>query len=228
MNLGVKKTRRIDIGSIRRQQIVEAAVAVIAERGLQHLSLSEIEKKVGMSRGQLTYYFKTKEAILLAVFDHLLELMCRQHGQTSGPDAPVWAGTWEEFVQHLMEEILEQGPHHPEFHCLQYTFLSQMSHRADFRERLARLYEEWRSHMAQHLAGDLQGRPPLRQVSPRALATLVQAILHGLAIQNAADPRAVDRQEIVDLCMDMLGTYLWNQGREITGHKNQDPKRGES
>ena len=43
------KTPRIDIGSIRREQIVDAAVAVIAEQGLQHLSLSEIEKKVGMS-----------------------------------------------------------------------------------------------------------------------------------------------------------------------------------
>ncbi len=51
------KTPRIDIGTIRRQQIVEAAVAIIAEQGLQNLSLSQIEKKAGMSRGQLTYYF---------------------------------------------------------------------------------------------------------------------------------------------------------------------------
>ncbi len=66
------KPARIDIGSIRRDQIVEAAVAVIAERGLQNLSLSEIEKKAVMSRGQLTYYFPTKESILLAVFDRLV------------------------------------------------------------------------------------------------------------------------------------------------------------
>ncbi len=57
-----------------------AAVAVIAEKGLQHLSLSEIEKKVGMSRGQLMYYFKAKEDILLAVFDRLLDMICRRNG----------------------------------------------------------------------------------------------------------------------------------------------------
>ena len=51
------KTPRIDVGSIRRDQIVQAAVSIIAEQGLQNLSLSEIEKKAGMSRGQLTYYF---------------------------------------------------------------------------------------------------------------------------------------------------------------------------
>ena len=52
---------RVDVSAIRKQQIVEAAVAVIDEQGVQHLSLSEIEKRAGMSRGQLTYYFPTKE-----------------------------------------------------------------------------------------------------------------------------------------------------------------------
>jgi AcrR family transcriptional regulator len=65
----------LDIRGQRREQIIDAAVAVIAERGLQHLSLSEIEKKAGMSRGQLTYYFPAKEEILLAVFDRYLQGM---------------------------------------------------------------------------------------------------------------------------------------------------------
>src|SRR6516162_11575105 len=74
------KSQRIDIASIRRDQIVEAAVAVITERGIQNLSLSEIEKKAGMSRGQLTYYFRAKEDILLAVFDRVLQLMYQRMG----------------------------------------------------------------------------------------------------------------------------------------------------
>src|SRR3954453_24101597 len=81
------KSPRIDVARIRREQIVEAAVAVIAERGLHNLSLSEIEKRAGMSRGQLTYYFPTKEEILLAVFDRLLQLMYQRLGQpTNSPD----------------------------------------------------------------------------------------------------------------------------------------------
>src|SRR5438270_1638518 len=73
------KTPRIDVGSIRREQIVQAAASIITERGLQNLSLSEIEKKAGMSRGQLTYYFPAKEDILLAVFDRLIEMMHERH-----------------------------------------------------------------------------------------------------------------------------------------------------
>jgi AcrR family transcriptional regulator len=208
------KTPRIDIGSIRREQIVDAAVAVIAEQGLQHLSLSEIESKVGMSRGQLTYYFKAKEEILLAVFDRLLEMMCRQQGgDPSKPpeEHPFAKMRWLEVVEHLLEMILHKPALSPEFGSLQYTFLSQIGHREDFRLRLAKLYEEWRSHGTEHLERDLAERPPVRPVSPRALATLVQAILHGLAMQAAVDPQAIeDTGEMAQLCLDMVRTYLWD------------------
>src|SRR5205085_4418048 len=88
-------------------------------------------------------------------------------------------------------------------------------HREDFRQRLAQLYEEWRAHMAGDLAKDLAPageqnggggvRPP---VAPRTVASFVQALLHGLAMQRAADPDAYDRQEMLELCLDLLGTYF--------------------
>jgi AcrR family transcriptional regulator len=206
---------RVTIASLRRTEIVDAAVAVINEQGIQNLSLSEIEKKVGMSRGQLTYYYKTKEDIFLAVFDRLLHLMCEQHGedpangQGRNGKHPFARLDWLDIVRHLFDIVLQESPAHPEFHALQYTFLSQISHRADFRNRLADLYEEWRHHLAEDLRRHAKKRPTRRPVSPRAMATLVQALLHGLAVQRAADPSAVRIREITALCLDMLETYLW-------------------
>lgn len=200
-----------DIASLRREQIVEAAVAIITEQGLQNLSLSEIETKAGMCRGQLTYYFPTKEDILLAVFDRLLLLTYQRIGSPQGESCSQASG-WD-WVCHLLERLLTQAPANTQFGCLQYTFLSQIGHREDFRQRLATLYEEWRSRMAEGLASDLAKRRPARQVSPRALATLVQALLHGLAMQRAADPKAYDNEDMLDLCLDMLETYLWNTPR---------------
>jgi AcrR family transcriptional regulator len=200
------KTPRINVGKIRRGQIVEAAVAVITERGIQSLSLSEIEKKAGMSRGQLTYYFKTKEDILLAVFDRLLQLLYERVGKeaqergASPCEMPGW-----QWARHLLESVLLKPRTSTEFDCLQHTFLSQISHRKDFRERLATLYEEWRFHMGLGLASDLV---PGAKVSPRALATFVQAILHGLSVQLMADPKAFDRQEVLELTVQLLAPYF--------------------
>src|SRR5438132_114695 len=196
------KNQRIDIASIRRAEIVEAAVAVIAEKGLQNLSLSQIEKKAGMSRGQLTYYFPTKEDILLAVFDRFLFLMYQR--MASAADHPCETSKWWDWVLHLFSTLLQEPPPSPEFNGLQYTFLAQSSHREDFRQRLAKLYEEWRGHMTQGLTVELTQECPVRDVPPRAMATVVQALLHGLTMQLAADPKAFDREETVKLCLDML------------------------
>jgi hypothetical protein len=68
---------------------------------------------------------------------------------------------------------------------------------------------------------DLARRPAVRRVSPRALATLVQAILHGLAMQRAADPNAFDREEMLELCLDVLSHYFWNEPCE---GKNSKPE----
>jgi AcrR family transcriptional regulator len=202
------KTTRINIAGIRREQIVDAAVAIIAEQGLQNLSLSEIEQKIGMSRGQLMYYFKAKEEILLAVFDRLLALMCEQQGFDNKNGA--WATkSWLELFQLILEFLLRQPPANPAFNALQFTFLSQIGHRADFRARLADLYEEWRTQMASDISRDVRRRPAARQVSPRALATLAQAILHGVAVQMAADPKAINARELVKLSVDILRSYLW-------------------
>ncbi len=219
------KSQRIDIAGIRRQQIVEAAVAVITEQGLQNLSLSEIENKAGMSRGQLTYYFPAKEDILLAVFDRLVVLIHERIGTPAGQNCEQASG-WD-WVKHLLQKLLTEPPVSPEFGCLVYTFLSQMGHREDFRRRLATLYEQWRNGMAHGLAADMARKPTARPVSPRAMATLVQAILHGLGMQRAADPNAFDQKEMLNLCLDVLGTFLWHEPRSRARRKSAAKKMSE-
>jgi AcrR family transcriptional regulator len=206
------KTSRIDIATIRKEQIVEAAMAVIAEQGLANLSLSQIENKAGMARGQLTYYFKHKEDILLAVFDRVIQLMYERLGSPPGSEGKEWPNSGWQAAKYLLEAILTKPPVSPEFNCLEYTFLSQIGYREDFRQRLATLYDEWRSKMAEGFAADLAGRNGRRPLSPRALATFVQAVLHGLAVQAAADPKAFDGPEMLNLCLDVLGSYLGKKG----------------
>src|SRR5262245_54208095 len=179
--------KRGDVAVRRREQIIEAAVAVIAEQGIQYLSLSAIEKKAGMSRGQLTYYFHTKEDILLAVFDHLIQRMRAAHQSCEvPPHAPLRGEGWEK-LRALLTFFVLHPPEEPEFHALQYTFLSQIGHRDDFRERLASLYEYWRGLGTTDFGHDMpapQGQPA---VSARTLSSFLQAIIHGLAIQRVAD-----------------------------------------
>jgi len=196
------KLPRVDIASIRREQVVDAAARIIALRGIQSLSLSEIESETGMSRGQLTYYFPTKEDILLAVFDRTVQLM-RQQMAHAGHELGTQHGDGLDLIEALLTKLLLK-PLPADFTQLQYSFLAQTGFREDFRKRLASLYEQWRSHMAECLDEPAAER----RIDSRLFASFVQALLHGLVMQRQADPNAFDCDAMFRLCMDSLSFLL--------------------
>ncbi len=212
--------QRGEIGKRRREQIIEAAVAIIAEEGIQNLSLSAIEDRSDMSRGQLTYYFPAKEDILLAVFDHMIEVMTRRAEDDSCMTRyPVPVEGWERMVAFLTS-FITSPPDVPEFQALQYTFLSQVGHRDDFRDRLAKLYEHWRSFAVADLTKDVEALPKDRpRVSVRTVASFIQAVLHGLAMQRVADPSAYDPDEMRLLVLSLLGSYLGKPSPHPVNHE---------
>lgn len=214
--------RHGEVGKRRREQIVEAAVAIIAEEGLHRLSLSAIEKRAGMSRGQLTYYFPAKEDILVAVFDHMIATMHACSDADEGPPGCKLAGMegWPR-VQAFLTFMILHPPDAPEFNELQYTFLSQVGHRDDYRQRLAQLYELWRSHMADDFAREGKSR-----FSSRTLSSFVQAVLHGLAMQRAADSDSYDLEEMRGLVLHLLESYLGKIGSPSTNHPPGRSRRG--
>jgi AcrR family transcriptional regulator len=201
-----KAVRGSDVARSRRDQIIEAAVGIITSHGLHKLSLSRIEALAGMKRGQLTYYFPTKEEILLAVFDRLLALLCDQLAHRANPGAgrnppPVW-----DCVQKMLQAVLRPGPDFGrEFHALQYTFLAQMAHREDFRQKLATVFAGWRDAIAVQWAESAKpGRRRAKYVSGKTVSAFVQALVHGLTVQLAADARAFDRGDMLKLCVGVL------------------------
>jgi TetR/AcrR family acrAB operon transcriptional repressor len=79
---------RLDVRSIRRDQILDAAERLVARRGWAQTSFAEICREADVSNGVLTYHFKDKDDLFLALFersalrwrDHLEEGLCGDHG----------------------------------------------------------------------------------------------------------------------------------------------------
>jgi AcrR family transcriptional regulator len=204
--LSTKPASDTDIARVRREQIVEAAVEIIASQGLHNLSLSKIETRAGMKRGQLTYYFPTKEDILLAVFDRLLLLLYEQFSDGQNPNATRGVPDLWDCVQKMLQTVLHSRPKFGrEFHSLQFTFLAQIAHREDFRAKLATYFAEWRQWMAAHWQVSAKPKAVLaKNVSGQTVSSFVQALMHGLGVQLAADPNAFDRTEMLTLCVGVL------------------------
>ena len=66
--------------------ILEAAKTILAERGLDELTLNEAGELAGYSRALPAHYFKTRSALLSALADHITEGYASRLRKIVGPD----------------------------------------------------------------------------------------------------------------------------------------------
>lgn len=52
-----------------REDVLAAAMDMIAERGLEKLTMAALGREVGMSSGHLLYYFHSKDELLLQTLE---------------------------------------------------------------------------------------------------------------------------------------------------------------
>ncbi len=98
-----KDPMQAKLEQLRREQILEAAVKVFAEKGFRAAKMQEVANTAGIANGTVYNYFRSKDEVLLALLERLNETEARpaQFDQLKNAD-------------------------------LQEVFLAQMQHRFDF------------------------------------------------------------------------------------------------
>jgi AcrR family transcriptional regulator len=62
---------RPDVSEERKDQILDAASEVFAQKGVYETRMDDIVKESGLSKGTLYWYFKSKDEIILSIFDRM-------------------------------------------------------------------------------------------------------------------------------------------------------------
>src|SRR5215831_17270238 len=57
----------------RKEEILDVATRLFAERGYEGTSMNDVAARVGMRKASLFYHFATKDALYEAVLDRLIE-----------------------------------------------------------------------------------------------------------------------------------------------------------
>src|SRR3954454_19035233 len=86
---------------VRRQQLVEAAMTVIAREGVDGATTRRIADEAGAPLATLHYCFQAKENLLLAVFEHLAELVRSDTAEAGAPGHTTTA-----IAAHLVEQAV--------------------------------------------------------------------------------------------------------------------------
>jgi AcrR family transcriptional regulator len=67
----MKETFQEQLAAARRDQILEGAAKVFAEKGFHAATIKDVAREVGIADGTIYNYFTNKPALLLGIFDRL-------------------------------------------------------------------------------------------------------------------------------------------------------------
>lgn len=174
----------------RRREIVGAVWALIARSGLDAVTMRDLAAEAGYSNGALAPYFRSKDEILQAAFQHAVECTDARARQAVGDATGLVA------LRRLCHEIMPLD----ETRLLEARVVVAFWDRALHDTRMASVHastmDEWRQRMSGCLAqaraaGEIVGGVPDEQRADTLLAALAGLQVNALLIPHATTP---DRQ----------------------------------
>jgi len=186
-------------------RILDAAKKILSERGYSKLTLQAIEEESGEYRALVAYYFGSKQGLVDAIIDSLMEAedeaLRERLAEIDEPGARVRA---------LIDEQRQISADWRGFRAF-YELLPNIMRDERLREVLAADYARSRELDRQTLAAGrtaaARGRAGTDEDLAR-LAALSVAVVEGLAVQYAADQEHFDHEGTYRLWEDMVLAYL--------------------
>jgi len=166
-----------------RRQVLDAAVATLAERGLASTSIQDIADAAGMSKGAVHYHFASKDELL----QHVLSRCCEsvEARVRAVFDAP---GTPMDRVRRAIQEMwIVRRESIPEMRVLgELHMLSRQN--GEIRKALGEAMRKAREQIIEVGLNRLLEMGLRPRVSLSVAPRLILATLDGLSIQHEIDP----------------------------------------
>ncbi len=169
-------------GVRRRQQILDSAIALLAQRGVDRASLRTVGEAIGVSHAALRHYFSSRDELLVEAY--------RTHEARAAAKTPP-AG---ESAVGLIVEAAERNRSIPglvELYATLTTDALQEQH-AVTREFVRERFRSLRAGLAARIESGQRAGRVAPDIDPLDAAALVIAASDGLQIQWLLDPDAVD------------------------------------
>jgi AcrR family transcriptional regulator len=200
----------------RREQMLRAALDVIADRGYADTRIADVAERIGISPALVIYYFKTKDQLLTESIRYLDNLWYAD-GQRRMAELPTAAARIEEIV--AMSCLPEADTEPRSSWTLWLDFWALAARNPEVARLRQKDDENWRD-MIGSVVRSGQEAGEFRALDSDSFAILLCSLLDGLAIQIALNDPVVDPERAFQLCMrfiaDQLG-FEWKGGQHRRG-----------
>jgi AcrR family transcriptional regulator len=216
--------RGLGTAESRREQMLRAALEVIAERGYADTRIADVAERIGISPALVIYYFKTKDQLLTESIRYLDNIWYAD-GQRRMAELPTAAARIEEIV--AMSCLPEADAEPRSSWTLWLDFWTLAARNPEVAGLRQRDDERWRD-MISSLVTDGQQAGEFRVVDADNFAILLCSLLDGLAIQIALDDPVVGPERAFDLCMQFIAEQLSFEWKDSQRARNGGHQAGQS
>ncbi|ELP70140.1 TetR/AcrR family transcriptional regulator [Streptomyces turgidiscabies] len=185
-----------------REDVLAAAMAMVAEHGLEKLTMAALGREVGMSSGHLLYYFHSKDELLLQALEW-------SEGRLGVERSRLLTRTTSarERLDAYVDLYVPDGHRDP--HWTLWLEVWNRSQNADdaARDRQAAIEGAWHRDLVALLAeGVSRGEFP--PVDPDRFGARLRALLDGFSIQVVIGLRGTDREQVICHVREFLDDSL--------------------
>jgi len=186
----------------RRTQILKAAYDIAARGGLDALTVRHVAERAGLSVGLVLFHFKTKDALIIAVLDHVLATTTVLHMTA---DIEAIAPPRERLLALLRREMRRLSSEPRRIRLFFDFWALGFAHRrirAKMQAELDRYREAFRPMTEEVLRAE-----PARfaGVTAEGLAAVSVSFIKGCAVQSMIDPKNVDIDEFLAATQGLFG-----------------------
>lgn len=167
----------------RKGQILEAALRVAMRDRLEGLSTRKVAREAGLSHGLVFFHFATRERLLVALLDWLLQRLT-----VAGPDEDLTAIALpvDRLFELLRRQIMRWNDNREQAELF-FDFWVVGTRHPEIRDRIRAALQNFRD-VFHPLGEDILAMHRLPGVSAEGIAALALGILDGCALQLVMDP----------------------------------------
>jgi AcrR family transcriptional regulator len=172
--------------SDRRPEIVRAAMEVLADRGYAHTSMKQIAEQAGIAHGLLTYYYPTKQDLLLDVVGEVE----REFTDNWQAELGTYRGPLQR-IEEAFDKSIAKWAAEPQLFQIFYDMSTLASVDPGIKQRLQQMLLRIRAvadEEMQRISADLPTPPPEGVDIARAITAGVHGALYE-ALTLGEDPR---------------------------------------
>ncbi len=194
----IKADRKSAERAARKELILQGALAVFKEKGLEGAKIDEIARVSGFGKATLYYYFTSKEEIFNALLLHgWLSLWQELEETAMGGDSP--RATFISMLKKIAETVNTDRPLYEFLFQAPQSFSAEENQRAEWKAYQNRLYKVLTQLIEQ---GVEEGEFP--KMEPRLILKAMGGLFHGLVFWGK-DRNSITENEIEEMLGNLLG-----------------------